>query len=107
MNALNITDPVMRDESIESNEVHEYEPITGTNLNNPGEIRINIETQDIFTQPSESYLMVEGTLTKNADGAVYADGDAITLMNNAIMYLFRSIRYDLSGQGIESVLYPG
>ena len=106
MNTLNITDPVMRDERIESNEIHEYEPITGTNLNNPDEIRINIETQDIFTQLSGSYLLVEGMFTKD-DGAVYADGDAIALINNAIMYLFRSIRYDLSGQGIESVLYPG
>ena len=42
MNALNITEPVMRDESIISNEVHEYGPQTGVNLNNPGEIRMPI-----------------------------------------------------------------
>ena len=39
----------MEDASIEEYEHHEYEPITGTNLNNPGEIRINIETQDLYS----------------------------------------------------------
>ena len=42
------------DESIEEYEYHEYEPITGTSLNNGGDIRINIESQDVFTHPSES-----------------------------------------------------
>ena len=30
---------------------HEYDPITGTNLNNGGDIRSSIESQDVFTQP--------------------------------------------------------
>ena len=54
--------PVSRSMSIMS-----MKPITGTNLNNPGEIRINIETQDLFTHPSESYLIFEGRLTKTMD----------------------------------------
>jgi len=41
-------------------------------LNRPGEIKINIETQDLFTHPSESYLVFDGNLVKNADDAVYA-----------------------------------
>ena len=32
------------DESIEGYEYHEYDPITGTNLNNGGDIRISIES---------------------------------------------------------------
>ncbi len=73
--------------------------ITGANLNNPGEIRINIETQDLFTHPSESYLIVEGRLTKN-DGTLYANADNVALTNNAIMHLFSNIKYQLSGQEI-------
>ena len=96
----------MKDESIEEYEHHEYEPITGTNLNNPGEIRINIETQDLFTHPSESYLIVDGLLSK-ADGTAYADADNVALTNNALMYLFSNIKYQLSGQEIESLFYPG
>ena len=46
MDILKFTESPMTDECIEEYEFHEYEPVTGTNLNNPGEIRINIETQD-------------------------------------------------------------
>ena len=46
MSILNITEKPEIDVSIEEYEYHSYEPIAGTNLNNPGEIRLNIETQD-------------------------------------------------------------
>lgn len=106
MDILRFTEAPMKDESIEEYEHHEYEPITGTNLNNLGEIRINIETQDLFTHPSESYLVIEGRLTK-ADGTAYANADAASLTNNALMHLFSNIKYNLSGQEIESLFYPG
>ena len=106
MDILNIKEIPLSDESIESYEHHEYEPITGTNLNNNGEIRISIETQDIFTHPSESYLIVEGILTKEDDSA-FADANLITLTNNAIMHLFTNIKYQLASQEIESLYYPG
>ena len=96
----------MQDESIESYETHEYGPVTGTSLNNSGEIRISIETQDLFTHPSESYLVVEGRLTKD-DGTLYADADNVALTNNAIMHLFSNIKYQLSSQEIESLFNPG
>ena len=51
------------DDSIEDYEYHEYEPITGTSLNNGDDVRISIESQDIFTHRSESYLIFEGRLT--------------------------------------------
>ena len=54
--------------------------ITGTSLNNGGDIRISIEPQDVFTHSSE---------------------------NNAIMHLFNRIEYHLSNQLIESLNYPG
>ena len=65
-----------------------------------------IETQDIFTHPSESFLLIEGRLTK-AVGMAYANADNISLTNNAMMHLFRDIRYELSGQEIEKIMYPG
>jgi len=36
MEILNITEKNSVDESIEKSEFHEYTPIVGTNLNNPG-----------------------------------------------------------------------
>ena len=103
---LRITDPILSDDSIDKYEHFEYNPVVGTNLNGVGDIWINIETQDIFTHPSESFLLIEGRLTK-ADGTAYAKADNISLTNNAMMYLFRDTRYELSGQEIEKINYVG
>ena len=54
---LIFTDTRIIDESVEEYEYHEYELITGTSLNNGGDVRISIESQDVFTHPSESYLI--------------------------------------------------
>ena len=109
---LRITDPILKDDSIDKYEDIAYEKIAGTNLNSPGQdIRLTIETQDIFTYPSESYLIVEGYLEKNLNppnATVYnRNTDLITLTNNGIMHLFKRIRYDLSGQEIENLVHPG
>ena len=103
-NILRITDPILSDDSLDKYEHFEYNPVVGTYLNNDGDIRINIETQDIFTHPSESFLLIEGRLTK-ADGTAYANADNISLTNNAMMYLFTDIRYELSDQEIEKINY--
>ena len=112
---LRITDPILKDDSIDKYEEIEYGYVVGTNLNSPGQdIRLTIETQDIFTHPSESYLIVEGELTKagvnppnNPRYGVNVANDLITLTNNGIMHLFKRIRYDLSGQEIENLMHPG
>ena len=104
-NILRITDPIPSDDSIDKYEHVEYNPVVGVNLNS-GDIRINIETQDIFTHPSESFLLIEGLLIKD-DETLYANADVISLINNGMMYLFKNIKYQLSGQDIESLLNPG
>ena len=58
-----ITDLIPSDNSIVKYEDIEYEPVAGTGLNNSGgDIRLYIKTQDIFTHPSESFLIIEGRL---------------------------------------------
>ena len=104
---LRITDPILKDDSIDKYEEFAYEPIAGTNKDSPGQdIRITIETQDIFTHPSESYLIIEGQLLK-ADGTQYNRANRVTLANNGIMHLFKRIRYELSGQEIENIMNVG
>ena len=104
---LRISDPIPSDDSIDKYEDIEYEPVAGTNLNSSGaDIRLAIETQDVFTHPSESYLIIEGDLKKN-DNNRYANDDPIALTNNGIMHLFKRIRYDLSGQEIENIMNVG
>ena len=104
---LKITEPITTDTSIDEYEYFEYGPIVGANLNNSGgDIRITIETQDIFTHPSESFLIIEGRLIKD-DDTLYANADVISLTNNGLMYLFKNIKYSLSEKTIEEVQYPG
>ena len=109
---LRITDPILKDDSIDKYEEIAYERVAGTNLNAPGQdIRLTIETQDIFTHPSESYLIIEGdSIKRNVNppaNPLYTDNDLISLTNNGIMHLFKRIRYDLSGQEIENLVHPG
>src|SRR6218665_3940467 len=103
---LKITDIPLVDETIERYEFHEYEPIARTYLNTAGEIRINIELQDLFSHPSESYLQFEGRLTKT-DNTAYVNADAVALTNNGLMHLFSQISYSLSNQEIETLFHPG
>ena len=99
---LKFAETPLIDESIEEYEDHEYDPITGTNVNNGGDIRINIEWQNVFTHPSESYLICESRLTK-ADNTAYAIADEVALTNNALMHLFSRIENHLPNQLIESL----
>ena len=104
---LRITDPIPSDNSIDRYEKIVYEPVAGTNLNASGQdIRLTIETQDIFTHPSESYLIIEGRLIK-ADNNSNGRDDPVSITNNGMMYLFKRIRYDLSGQKIKTLVHPG
>ena len=45
---LKFTDTPIIDESIEEYEYHEYESITGTSLNNSGDVRISIESRELL-----------------------------------------------------------
>ena len=81
-------------------------PIIDESIQEIGEIVINIELQDLFSHPNESYLFFEGRLT-NSDDVAYANADAVALTNNGIMYLFSSISYRLSNQEFESLHHPG
>src|SRR5688572_6498277 len=104
---LNITEASSVDEGIEKYEWHEYESVARTNLNTAGEIRINIETQDLYCHPAESYLLIEGRLTK-ATGAAYTNNDdAVAITNNGLMHLFSQIGYSLSNQDMETIYHPG
>jgi len=86
---LRFTEKAVIDESIQDYQFHEYQPQARTNLNSAGEIVINIELQDLFTHPCESYLVFEGRVTKD-NGNPYANVDAVTLINNVMVYLFRN-----------------
>ena len=108
---LHITEDIPVDDSIYEYEYKEYNPITGTDLNR-GSIVITIESQDIYTHPSESFLIVEGglgvpVLPPAVGIAPYDDATTVTLINNGIMYLFSDVRYHLASHEIEVLQNPG
>ena len=112
---LQITEDIPVDDSIYEYEYKEYNPIVGTNLNR-GSIVLTIESQDIYTHPAESFLIIDGRLTLLNDRAVnpvvgdpksLIDNDTITLINNAMMYLFSDVRYHLASHEIEVLQNPG
>ena len=112
---LQITEDIPVDDSIYDYEYKEYNPIVGTNLNR-GSIVLTIESQDIYTHPAESFLIIDGRLTLKDDRAVnpvvddaksLIDNDTVTLINNGIMYLFSDVRYHLASHEIEVLQNPG
>ena len=102
---LQITEDIPVDDSIYEYEYKEYNPITGTDLNR-GSIVLTIESQDIYTHPSESFLIIDGQLINNNDND-YGNNDIATLINNGMMYLFSDIRYHLASHEIEVLQNPG
>ena len=112
---LQITEDIPVDDSIYDYEYKEYNPIVGTDLNR-GSIVLTIESQDIYTHPAESFLVIDGQLRKRtpdpgpnppAGNVAYADGDVISLINNGLMYLFSDVRYHLASHEIEVLQNPG
>ena len=102
---LQITEDIPVDDSIYDYEYKEYNPITGTNLNR-GSIVLTIESQDIYTHPAESFLVIDGQLL-NINDNPYGNNDSATLINNGIMYLFSDVRYHLASHEIEVLQNPG
>ena len=93
---LDIQDPYTFDESLTSMEYSEYTPQTQANNNTDGfNIKIEINAQDVYTLPSKSYLCIRGQIRRRNNNAVYDGGDEITLINNAMMYLFSNVKYEL------------
>ena len=108
---LQITEDIPVDDSIYDYEYKEYNPIAGTNFNR-GSIVITIESQDIYTHPAESFLIIEGRLIKLAVGPngadiPYDEDAVISLINNGMMYLFSDVRYHLASHEIEVLQNPG
>ena len=104
---LQIDEKFNETDAIKSYEWNEYLPTSGSDLNVPGTITINIESQDEFYHPRKCCLLVEGDLLKGKDGSRYTDGDQITLANNGIMHLFSNFKYEIAGQVIENIYEPG
>ena len=91
MDILNVQEGIKEDDSIFSLEDFPFNALAGTQHNSAGVIQINIENQAEYFLPSRSWLQIDGQL-KKATGAAYVAADVVTLINNAILYLFSNIK---------------
>ena len=63
---LKITDNYVVDESITDYETYTFNPITGTQFNNPGSITITIQNSDNWYHMANSWLEFDGQLKKSS-----------------------------------------
>ena len=108
MESLNWKQSIYRDDSIIKTNIREYSPHTGTNLNDAySDIHIEIQNQDQFLLPGDSYIYIEARLTPKSGAESFGDDDDIGLINNGVMYLFDRIGYKVNEKEIEGYSYPG
>lgn len=105
MNILNISQPTSYDNRIESFEYHSYKPYV-TSFNKNDEIRIPINQQDLYVLPSLSTLYIEGKVTVY-DATTKEKVPTVRFVNNAALFLFQDIRYELNGVEIDKIKNAG
>lgn len=104
MEILNLTAPLLEDESLTRYEYHNVIPYSSNVFNPNDEIRIVLQQQDIITLPSQSRLYIEGTL-KKTENLPFNIEDGLD--DNAMSHLFSEIRFELNGIVIDRVRNPG
>src|SRR5271169_5243542 len=103
-----LDDPQLLDDSIRSMNFLEYTPPTQTNYNKNGHsISITINDKDAYLLPSQSYISIQGQIRTADNNNAYAADAEIALINNAMMYLFTTIKYELGSITIETINSPG
>lgn len=103
MDILDIKNGPVFDETLWEKEFHTHNPYASSKLGNNDEIRIPIQHQDAYTLPCESYIYIEGRVTK-ADGSA---GTNVPFINNPMAFLFEEIRYEISGIVVDSTKKVG
>lgn len=101
---LNISNSIQFDESVTDFEWHSHLPYSSNSFKNGDEIRIPVHQQDVYTLPSRSFLIVEGTIKKVSDNS---DDATTSVVNNGACFLFDELRYELCGQEIDRIKNVG
>src|SRR5687768_5065777 len=104
---IDIPKLLKEDESINSYQYRYHTP-QNQNINDKTNIIIEVNTDNSYNRIGDSFLIIEGQLRKNnATHDAYINGDEITLVNNAMMYLFNEISYSINDVEIERIKNPG
>ncbi|XP_072155733.1 uncharacterized protein [Bemisia tabaci] len=79
---------------------HTYNPYNATFKNND-EIRLPINSQDLYTVPGDSKIYVEGTIDVTLKTGSTAADFQYEMTNNALLYLFEQIKYEINGEEVD------
>lgn len=87
---------------------HTYQPYNATFKNND-EIRIPVNSQELYTVPGESRLYIEGKWAGHRRAGVDAAAPRSTISwsNNAFAFLFDQIRYEVNGVEVDKMKMLG
>ncbi len=96
-NILNISEGVKVGNTITKYLHHVYHPLASTRFTYNDEIRFHIHQQDIFTLPSESFLLVEGKLERSVEEGK----DPPLFLQNGISFLFDEVRYEINSKEVD------
>lgn len=91
---LSIDTKAERDETITRKQFHTYTPFTNA-YGHGDEIRIAIQSQDLYVLPCESYLMIEVAAARKADAPAEQNGVFIYNFESAF---FSDVRYEINGR---------
>ena len=104
---LEITALPQHDNSVESYEIHTYNPYTHSFKEND-EIRIPIHQQNVYILPSASSIYIEGYASATSpDAAGKLIEKDVKFTNNPILFLFQDIKYELNGVEIDHIKNAG
>lgn len=101
---LQVKSPIVHEDHIQSQQYHTYAPYS-TTFDNNDEIRITIQSQDLYVLPSDSYLHIEFTVNR-PNAAPIAENAAI-FSHFFLSHMFSEMRYELNGFEIDRCKTPG
>jgi len=101
---LNIDEKFHLDDSIVSLQYRRVPSDIQHEFNTNGTvIPITLNGDNTYTLPCKSKLVIKGQIRRADNNAAFAAEDEITLINNAMMYLFSGMEYSLNDTSIERV----
>jgi hypothetical protein len=99
---LDVTAGYVDDCRITQIDYHSFLPYSTSALSNNDEVRIALHNTECYTLPCESYIYIEGTITKPVEIT-----DDIRFINNGLAFLFSEMKYEINGIQIQKLANPG
>lgn len=99
---LDVSAPYVNETPIQEMFMHSFLPFSNSALNNGDEIRIAIQNRDSYTLPSDSFIYIEGSITKPADMKT-----EVNIAHNGLTSLFNEMKYEINSVEVQRVKKPG